>query len=236
MYASGHDFPFADPIGWNNLSSVRVSLPLSASLCLLVVLATGLLGMRGRDFLREPTPGELAVVRAKALLATASSTIPDKAAIPAPAGQPSTPQQARPLPVVLHIGTEASAAEIIQPALKKTVSEIEQASHGVIEITTKLSCGDNNPNRSGPAPVALWFSGPGEQSPTTDTLAFCAADPITAEAELLATAYQVLKTFFARAPELSLPDRNETPALDAIHQSVTREAWLMLGKHLNRTP
>lgn len=76
------------------------------------------------------------------------------------------------LTVVIQAGTGPTTAALLDPVLEQVGNQLQKASSGVITIETKVSAGEEDLADEGLAPVAIWMSGPTENSASTDILSF----------------------------------------------------------------
>ncbi len=145
--------------------------------------------------------------------------------------------QAKTIALTLHAGTGKSTAEILTPVIEGIARDLEQVSSGILKITPIVTAGRDVPKSRGPAPIALWFSGPGVEPGSTEVLAFTSGPPEMLRDDVLKTLLRVIRSYLARTSALTVPEAvnaDENP-LDTLHFRVTRLAWLELGSRLNKT-
>lgn len=144
---------------------------------------------------------------------------------------------AKTIPITLHAGTGKSSAEILTPALDQIARDLELASSGILKITPVITAGNDIPQSRGPAPIALWFAGSGDESRSTEALILSIGPSEVLRDELLKSLFQIIRSHLGRNASLAIPaaaDDSETP-LESIHFRITRFGWLELGSSLNKT-
>lgn len=144
----------------------------------------------------------------------------------------------RRIAVVLHAGTGRKTATLLKPALEELAKELQSASSGILSVTAKVTAGKDAKRASGPAPVALWLSGPAEKSRSTEVMSFTVATPENLPDELRKTAFNVIRGYVGRGIQQSPPPpmAEGGSAKDALHSHITRMLWKELGTLLNHPP
>lgn len=137
--------------------------------------------------------------------------------------------------ITLHAGTGNSTAILIEPLLAEIAGELSAASSGVLNISVSVASGSDIPESFGPPPVALWFTGPAEDSRSSEVLSFTAATPENLRVDVLETLYQLLRGYLGRTASLTVPETTAATgnAAGPSPWLVTRLAWLELGSRLN---
>lgn len=138
--------------------------------------------------------------------------------------------------ITLHAGTGKSTAAVIDPLLAEIAGELNAASSGILNISVKVASGNDIPDSFGPPPVALWFAGPADDSPSTEVLSFTIDSTENLRADVLETLCQLLRGYLARTASLTVPEAiaNEGQTAEPCPWLVTRLGWLELGSRLNQ--
>jgi hypothetical protein len=139
--------------------------------------------------------------------------------------------------ITLQAGTGKDSAGILTPILDEISRDLEQASSGILKITPIVTAGNSIPETRGPAPIALWFAGPGAGAPSTEALVFTTRQADTLRDDVLKALLRVIRSHIARTASLTVPEAGiagENP-LDSIHSRITRLGWMELGSRLNKT-
>lgn len=138
--------------------------------------------------------------------------------------------------VVIQAGTGPTTAALLDPILKRVGADMQQASSGVITIETKVSAGDEDLVDEGLAPVAIWMSGPTENSTSTEILSFSTpVDSMDGLDEMLKhSLYRIIRLHLKEMDKfrpLPKPDgQNLSGKLLDTH--ISRILWLALGESL----
>ncbi len=139
------------------------------------------------------------------------------------------------LPIRLHLATSPSVASKIQPTLQETASTLAAASSGIIQVDPVLSVGKQASELDGNPPIAMWLSGPTDQSRSTDVLSFQApGQPDQLLQAILRTIYRLTASYLAHMPQLAAPTdapESESPA-ESLTYRITRLAWWEFAKSL----
>ncbi len=140
------------------------------------------------------------------------------------------------IPVILHAGTGPTLAGTLKPALEEVAHEIDLASAGLLKVSADLAIGKRMAAK-GPIPVAIWLSGPGKETASTDVLSFTAAADEVLKDEIYRTVFQLISGHLKRGAQITPPAEpveGET-ALQALQSNITRLSWREFGKSLNTT-
>ncbi len=140
--------------------------------------------------------------------------------------------------IVLHAGTGKKLAENLKPILAGIAGDIRRASSGIIEADVSVAAGSSSLGEDGPVPVAMWISGGGKDSPSTDVLSFTVKDQETLPQDLTRTIILLIRNHFEKTGTLtppSIPSREEA-GRDALEFRVTRLSWQNFGISLNQAP
>lgn len=142
------------------------------------------------------------------------------------------------IPLVLHAGTGPATAPILTPLLEEAARLLGDASDGVVAVTPEIAVGKKAVDASGPAPVAVWLSGPAKDAPSSDVLSFTVSDPAILRDQLLRTLYKLvsgqLSGKTAYTPPLTLQSTDEP--VEALTDRVTRLCWREMAAALNLAP
>lgn len=239
---------------------MRVPFPVVILLCSCVIGGVWWSGTRKQDFLSPPSEDRLALIREKTVDAFPSTDVPpdvDATAETATTLEPipvspdrQAGKQAPPLAeqpyqvvnepamvIVLRAGTGKSNAVKLAPVLKEISRDLEQATSGILKISSSVKAGNDIPESIGDAPVALWLSGPGAGAPSTEVLVSPSSPDELLRDQILKNLLQLIRSYLARTASISVPpagDVDEDP-LEAIQSRITRLGWLELGSRLNKT-
>lgn len=142
------------------------------------------------------------------------------------------------IPIILHAGTGPATAPTLKPLLEEACRLLGDASDGVVFVTPELAVGKKAVDASGPAPIAIWFSGAAKDSPSSEVLSFTVNDPAMLRDQLLRTLYKLVSGLLAGktayTPPLALQSGDEP--VDALTHRVTRLCWREMAAALNLPP
>jgi hypothetical protein len=140
--------------------------------------------------------------------------------------------------VVLHAGTGRRTSTALKPALEAVARDIEKASSGILQVSSKITVGKESRRTTHPTPVALWLAGAADKSRSTEVLSFTVSANDQLTDDLARTAFQVICGFAGRGIQ-----RNPPPGLfegesvtEALGSHITRMLWRDLGLRLNHPP
>lgn len=141
------------------------------------------------------------------------------------------------MPIRIHLGTSPSVSSKIQPVLNETANLLAMASSGIIKVEPVLTVGKQALQKGGSPPVAVWLSGPTDQSQTTDVLSFPApSNPDQIRQILLRTIFRLTTTHLARLPQIAAPTappETENP-VESLTFRITRLEWWEFANSLSR--
>jgi len=142
------------------------------------------------------------------------------------------------IPLVIQAGTGPAAATKLAPSLEKTARLMEACSAGVISVTSKVSIGTDDMIEDGKSPVALWISGPDQDSPSTEVVSFFI--PINAtedpDDQVQTEAYRLIRHSIGQMDNFQpLPKPSEQYSTDKLLEShITRLVWKCFGESLQK--
>jgi hypothetical protein len=137
------------------------------------------------------------------------------------------------IPIVIHIGTGQRFAEALPEILDAITSDLNQASSGLIRFSHKLNIGKSIQVTDAPTPVALWITGGGDSTPSTDVLSFTTEDPEGLRKDLLKTIFNLIRGHLSKAASYNpAPEALEDPKA-ALDSHITRLLWQEFGTLLN---
>lgn len=142
------------------------------------------------------------------------------------------------IPLILHAGTGPATAPTLKPLLEEAARLIGEASNGVVSVTTEIVVGKKSVDASGPAPVAVWFSGPAKDSPSSEVLSFTLIEPAGLRDQILRTVYKLVSAQLIKKTAYSAPlilQSTEDP-VDSLTYRVTRLCWREMAAALNLRP
>ena len=141
------------------------------------------------------------------------------------------------MPIRLHLGTSPSVSKKIQPVLNETAALLATVSSGILQVEPVLTVGKQASEKGGNPPVAIWLSGPTDQSQATDVISFAApSDPDQLRLVLLRTIYRLTTSHLTHLPQIAAPTalaENENP-VESLTFRITRLAWWELANSLSR--
>ncbi len=139
------------------------------------------------------------------------------------------------IPIVLHASAGKKIAKTLTATLEGVARDLEQASSGVVKVTTEVAAGKTNSTNQDAVPVAIWLSGPGKKCVSTGVLSFTVNSPDALRQDLLKTIFRLTCSYLSRSttftPPADLADR-ENPQ-DALNFRVTRLCWSEFATSLN---
>lgn len=137
----------------------------------------------------------------------------------------------------IRAGTGETIAALLIPVLEKIAGDLEQASSGILKITSSVAVGQDIPEHRGPVPIALWLAGPEAESHSTEVFAFTIGTPENLRDEVAKTLLKLIRNFLGRTVSLTVPEAitPEADPMELMHTHVTRLGWLELGADLNKT-
>ena len=152
--------------------------------------------------------------------------------------------------ITLHATTGRKNVKILKPLLDETANEIERASSGILKVSTNLiSTKDAKATTTKvtktaattppvPAPVALWLTGRGKSTRSTEVMSFTSETQETLAEDLRKTAFNLISGHLVQGSSRTppLPIAEGEPALDALNSHITRLYWKVLGNLLNQPP
>ena len=140
--------------------------------------------------------------------------------------------------IVLHAGTGPASAPILKPLLDEAALLVGEASDGIVAVTTEMAIGKKAVDASGPAPVAVWFSGSAKDSPSSEVLSFTIVDQSSLRDQLLRTLYKLVSGQISGKTAYSTPltlQSTDEP-VEALTNRVTRLCWREMATALNLPP
>ena len=146
--------------------------------------------------------------------------------------------RAKTIAITLHAGTGKKHVKTLIPALEKTARELERASAGILKVSAIVNPSRGNPTISGPAPVALWFTGSTTNAPSSAVFTFTFQSPQSLHDDLRKATFLLIREHLGhdttRTPPAALTN-GENP-LDALRSHITRLGWGKLGALLQPPP
>jgi hypothetical protein len=137
------------------------------------------------------------------------------------------------IPVVIHIGTGQKFADVLPAILDQINEDLNTASSGMIGFTHKLNIGRSIQSTDAPTPVAVWITGGGKDSPSSDVLSFTTDDPEALRNDLFKTIFNLIRGQLSKAtPYSPAPEAWDDP-LTALQSHITRLLWYEFGVLLN---
>ena len=134
---------------------------------------------------------------------------------------------------VIHVGTGEKFAEILPDLLTEITRNLNTASSGIVRFSHELHIGRTIQNTDAPTPVALWITGPGDDSISTDVLSFTTDEKETLRNDLLKTVFNLVRGQLSKAASYNpAPEALDDP-LAALESHITRLLWNEFGKSLS---
>lgn len=136
---------------------------------------------------------------------------------------------------IIHIGTGEKFAEALPDLLETINKDLRLSSSGLIKFSSKLNIGRSIQTTDAPTPVAVWITGAGPDSPSTDVLSFTTNDPETLRNDLLKTIFNLIRTHLSKTTSYNpAPEATDQP-LPALQSHITRLLWNEFGSSLDTT-
>lgn len=140
--------------------------------------------------------------------------------------------------LALRAGTAKKLAKTLTPILQSVARDLERASSGIVKIKTTVTAGKISSTTQGPAPVAIWITGPEKGSASTEVRSFTADSPDTLRSEILKTIFLLIQRHLSSAtaytPAAAM-GAGENPQ-DALSFRITRLCWSEFATTLNLPP
>jgi len=134
---------------------------------------------------------------------------------------------------VIHIGTGEKFAEILPELLTEITRNLNTASSGTVRFSHVLHIGRTIQNIDAPTPVALWITGSGDDTISTDVLSFTTDEKETLRNDLLKTIFNLVRSHLSKAASYNpAPEALDDP-LAALESHFTRLLWNEFGKSLS---
>jgi hypothetical protein len=143
-----------------------------------------------------------------------------------------------PFPVVIRLNTSKKFEYELKPILNQVAAELEQASAGILKVSTVLTANRKSSTRTAATPFALWLTGPAEDSPSTATFSFTITREANLHPEILRYLFKVVCNRLAENKKftaITTPPKTEA-TLDALSYRITRLRWHEFGQSLNPRP
>ncbi len=143
-----------------------------------------------------------------------------------------------PFPVIVHLNTGAKFEERLKPILAQVGTDLEQASAGILKVSTALTATRKSTAKTSATPIALWLTGGAADSPTTDALSFTVTKSENLHPDILRNLLKLISNRLAANKALTpvaTPPKTEAP-LDALTFRITRLRWQEFGQALNTPP
>lgn len=141
------------------------------------------------------------------------------------------------VPITIHAGSGKTTAALLLPVLEAIARDLEQASSGILKVTSSVAVGQDIPEHQGPVPIALWLAGSDAGSPSTEVFAFTFGASENLHDEVVKTLFKLIRRHLGRAASLTVPEAI-TPVerpMELMQTHVTRLGWRELGAELNKT-
>lgn len=144
------------------------------------------------------------------------------------------------IPVTLQAGVSKKMTKTVAPELEKVAHEMERAASGMIKVTTLVTLGKASETAKGtnPAPVAIWITGAGKKSVSTDVISFTSDSPETLHDEISKSVFTLIISYIRRATSYTQPAplSERENAQDALTFRITRLCWHEVASLLNIQP
>lgn len=164
--------------------------------------------------------------------------------------RPTLPQwnteTAKVIYITLHATTGRKNVKLLKPLLDETANEIERASSGILKVNTNLTTTkDGKATKTAastavpvPTPVAVWLTGRGKSTRSTEVMSFTSETPESLAEDLRKTAFNLISGHLVQGSSRTppLPIAEGESALDALNSHITRLYWKVLGNLLNQPP
>jgi len=137
--------------------------------------------------------------------------------------------------VILHVGTAEAQADHIAPFLDEVAGEMTKSASGIVTVLPRIHRGRDIPIDSASPPVAVWLTGPDDDSPGTAVLSFTLGADDDPLAVISQSVLRLLRAHTSATTTLKIP----APPPDAdfsiqmVFAHVTRLVWHELGIRFN---
>jgi hypothetical protein len=165
---------------------------------------------------------------------------------------PWNTESSKAISITLHATTGRKNVKLLKPLLDETANEIERASSGILNVNTNLiatkdgkatTTKDTKAAKAAttppvPAPVAIWLTGRGKATRSTEVMSFTPETPEALAEELRKTAFNLISGHLVQGSSRTppMPIAEGEPALDALNSHITLLYWKVLGNLLNQAP
>lgn len=136
-------------------------------------------------------------------------------------------------PVMVHIGTGEKFADILPDIMATICRDLRVASSGLITFSPDLHIGRSIQAGDAPTPVAVWITGGGKDSPSTDVLSFTTDDPETLRNDLLKTIFNLTRNHISKETSYNPAPEAVGEPMEALGANITRLLWDAFGASLN---
>ncbi|MBG7607957.1 MAG: hypothetical protein IZT59_08035 [Verrucomicrobia bacterium] len=136
-------------------------------------------------------------------------------------------------PITIHIGTGEKFSKILPEILENISTDLGNTSSGLLTFSHKLNIGRSIQTNDAPTPVALWITGGGKESPSTDVLSFTTDNPEDLRNDLLKTIFNLIRSHLSKSTAYSPAPEVIAEPLPAFETNITRLLWQEFGTLLN---
>lgn len=142
--------------------------------------------------------------------------------------------------VVINAGCDRETAKLLEPVLAELADFLANASSGIVQVQSKIFSGPA-PAKNGPQlPIALWFSGPTENSVQSKTISIPSQynDQAAMKQVVAASAYKLIRDDIASKTAFQAPDdlKENEDASPLLASALTRLLWNEFATRLNSPP
>ena len=110
--------------------------------------------------------------------------------------------------------------------------DLRGSSAGLVSFSFKLNIGSTIQTKDAPTPLAIWITGSGPESPSTDVLSFTANDPTSLRPALLENIFNLVRRhLIENTSHNPAPEAAGQPMI-ALDSNITRLLWNQFGNSL----
>ncbi len=128
---------------------------------------------------------------------------------------------------------EKNSQKSYQSLLDGIAKDLKNASSGLLTFSYNLNIGRSLQTGDAPTPVAIWITGGGENSPSTDVLSFTTDNSDSLRTALLKSIFNLTRSHLSKSTAYSPAPEAIAEPLPALETNITRLLWQEFGTLLN---
>jgi hypothetical protein len=142
--------------------------------------------------------------------------------------------------LVLNAGCDRDTAKLLEPILAELADFLANASSGIVQIKSKIFFAAAPTKGASQLPIALWFSGPSDNSVQSKTISIPSqfTNPAAMKRLVLASAYKLIRDDIASKTAFQAPNdlKENEDAAPLLTTVLTRLLWQEFATRLNSPP